>query len=229
MSKINIFPYDAVKYDLLITTIKKCNEITIKKIDKFPEVILEILPRYPHKKTCDELIAELKQSFNDIIVSTNGFSLIEEVSKNLIAQKLTISVAESCTGGLISHLLTQVSGSSNYFMLGAITYSNEAKIKILGVPEDIINRFGAVHEETAKFMAKCIKEKLNTHIGLATTGIAGPTGGSNEKPIGTICLAISFNNNLISKRYTFDLGSREKNKIFFAYLALNLLRLELIK
>ena len=229
MPKLTIFPYDKVKYNLLMTTLEKSNHVTVKKIDRFPEVILEIFSsRSKHEKTTQALIAELKISFGDIIVSTKGLSLIEEVTQNLMTQKLTISVAESCTGGLISHLLTQVSGSSNYFMLGAVTYSNEAKIKILGVPEDIIKNFGAVHEETAKFMARCIRKKLNTHIGLATTGIAGPTGGSPEKPVGTLCVAVSWNKNLCSKRFTFDCGTREKNKIYFAYLALNLLRLEII-
>ena len=228
MPTITIFPYDMAKYKLLINTLERYNQIILKKTDRFPEIIFEIHPKNRHEKTTQDLLTELKSSFKDIIVSTKGHGLIEEVAYHLMKKKLTISVAESCTGGLISHLLTQVSGSSNYFMLGAVTYSNEAKIKILGVPEDIIKNFGAVHEETAKFMARCIRKKLNTHIGLATTGIAGPTGGSPEKPVGTLCVAVSWNKNLCSKRFTFDCGTREKNKIYFAYLALNLLRLEII-
>ncbi len=92
-----------------------------------------------------------------------------------------------------------------------------------------LKKFGAVHEKTAKLMATGIKNKLNTDIGLATTGIAGPTGGTKEKPVGTICISLIFRNNLIAKRYHMDFGNREKNKTFFAYLALNLLRYELIK
>lgn len=119
-------------------------------------------------------------------------TLEEELGKYLIENKLTIATAESCTGGLLSSKLTDVSGSSEYVKLNFVTYANEAKHKILGVSWDILNNFGAVSEECAEAMANGLYEATNCDIALCTTGIAGPTGGTQEKPVGLVYISMRY-------------------------------------
>lgn len=119
-------------------------------------------------------------------------TLEEELGKYLIENKLTIATAESCTGGLLSSKLTDVSGSSEYVKLNFVTYANEAKHKILGVSWDILNNFGAVSEECAEAMANGLYEATDCDIALCTTGIAGPTGGTKEKPVGLIYISMRY-------------------------------------
>ena len=120
-------------------------------------------------------------------------SLEEELGKYLIDNSLTIATAESCTGGLLSSKLTDVSGSSEYVKLNFVTYANEAKHKILGVSWDILNNYGAVSEQCAQAMAEGLKNVTGCDIALCTTGIAGPTGGTKEKPIGLVYISIRYN------------------------------------
>ena len=119
-------------------------------------------------------------------------TLEEELGKYLIENKLTIATAESCTGGLLSSKLTDVSGSSEYVKLNFVTYANEAKHKILGVSWDILNNFGAVSEECAEEMANGLYEATDCDIALCTTGIAGPTGGTKEKPVGLVYISMRY-------------------------------------
>lgn len=119
-------------------------------------------------------------------------TLEEELGKYLIENKLTIATAESCTGGLLSSKLTDVSGSSEYVKLNFVTYANEAKHKILGVSWDILNNFGAVSEECGEAMANGLYEATDCDIALCTTGIAGPTGGTKEKPVGLVYISMRY-------------------------------------
>ena len=117
---------------------------------------------------------------------------IEKITGKLLTEKkLTVSTAESCTGGLLSSRLTDVSGSSSYIKLNFVTYSNEAKIKMLGVPVEILNSYGAVSEQTAALMAQGVRKVAETDIGVGITGIAGPGGGTSEKPVGLVYIGIS--------------------------------------
>jgi len=117
---------------------------------------------------------------------------LEKVIRNLLRQRgWTLSIAESCTGGLICDRITDVSGSSDYFMGGMVNYSNESKEKHLGVPMADIKRYGAVSPQVAKKMAQGVRKTFNTTFGLSTTGIAGPTGGSKEKPVGLVYIGVS--------------------------------------
>jgi PncC family amidohydrolase len=118
-------------------------------------------------------------------------SLSSEVGSALVDHGFTISVAESCTGGLLSHTLTGISGSSAYFMGGVVAYSNQIKEQVLGVKTGTLIEHGAVSEQTACEMAEGIRNQFNTDIGLSTTGIAGPTGGTAEKPVGLVWIGIS--------------------------------------
>ena len=134
----------------------------------------------------EELAAKIVEKLGVAVFATNGELMEEIVGKLLTTSGKTLAVAESCTGGLIGERLTDVTGASAYFVEGAIVYSNEAKIRTLGVAPEIIEKFGAVSAECAEAMAKKIREKAVTDFGISVTGIAGPDGGSEEKPIGTI-------------------------------------------
>lgn len=120
-------------------------------------------------------------------------TLEEELGQILRENKLAIATAESCTGGLVSSRLTDVSGSSDYVMLNFVTYANEAKHKVLGVSWDILNNFGAVSEQCAQAMAEGLQNATDCDVALCTTGIAGPTGGTAEKPVGLMFTAVKYN------------------------------------
>lgn len=138
-------------------------------------------------------------------------SLLNTISNKLKKKNLSIATAESCTGGLLAHLLTNISGSSEYFERGVVTYSNISKIELLGIPKETIKEYGAVSEETAKAMAIGIKERSNVDIGISTTGIAGPTGGTKEKPVGLVYIGIATSKNTQVKRFIFS-EKRVQNK-----------------
>ena len=148
--------------------------------------------------------------------------LLNNVSQQLKKRNLTIATAESCTGGLIAHTLTNVSGSSDYFDRGVVSYSNRAKMELLGVPDSTIKKYGAVSEQVALAMADGMRVKSGVDIGLATTGIAGPMGGNNEKPVGLVYVAISTSNKTEVKKFLFS-GSRLQNKESTCNAALDML------
>ncbi len=136
---------------------------------------------------------------------------------------LTLSLAESCTGGLIANMLTNVAGSSEYFYGGVVAYSNSAKVKYLGVDESTLKTFGAVSSETAREMADGMRKSSGTDIALAVTGIAGPDGGSPLKPVGLVYIAISGQNETVCRDYIFK-GNRGEIKNLTANNALQLLK-----
>jgi len=130
--------------------------------------------------------------------------LLVKVSDLFKKNNYKIAIAESCTGGLISNTLTDISGSSDYFDRGIISYSNTSKIELLGVPKALIIKHGAVSSEVAKAMADGIRKKSDVDIGLATTGIAGPNGGTPEKPVGLVFIAISTKKKTWVKKFNFS-------------------------
>lgn len=138
-------------------------------------------------------------------------SLEKRLGERLREKKLTISVAESCTGGLISHRITNISGSSDYFEQGVITYSNKSKMHLLDVPKLILESFGAVSAESAKAMAEGVRTISKSDLGLAVTGIAGPTGGTMQKPVGLVYIGLSSKKPTRVKEFKFS-GSREMIK-----------------
>jgi nicotinamide-nucleotide amidase len=160
--------------------------------------------------------------------SVDGSSMEAVVGRLLLHKNATLAVAESCTGGLISHWLTNVPGSSNYFLFSGVTYSNESKERVLGVSSDILKQFGAVHEEAVKEMAECARRVSGAGYGLATSGIAGPDGGTAEKPVGTVCIGLSTPHSTKGFRFFFPFNSRSKNKRIFSMTALDMLRKELL-
>ena len=129
--------------------------------------------------------------------------------KYLINKKISISVAESCTGGLVAALFTSKPGSSKIFKLGIISYSNKSKVEILKVPKSIIRKYGAVSEQCCKYMLIGISKLSKTKISISVTGIAGPKGGTTEKPIGTVFVGIKLNNNYKIFKFTFKNKGRK--------------------
>ncbi len=134
----------------------------------------------------EKLANELEKALGKAVFSTNGETMEEIVGIRLKERGETVSVAESCTGGLIARRLTEIPGSSAYFMEGAVTYSNEAKIRTLNVSAEILEKYGAVSAECAEAMAKGMRQRAGTDHAISVTGIAGPDGGSEEKPVGTV-------------------------------------------
>ncbi len=150
-------------------------------------------------------------------------SVEEEIGKLLREKGLTLGAVESATGGLISHRITNVAGSSDYYKGSVTAYSNEAKIKIVGVPEELIQRYGAVSFQVAEAMARGGRKLLNVDICIADTGIAGPTGETPGKPVGLFYLGLSHENGTFSRKHIFQ-GDRLQNKEQAAETALAWLR-----
>jgi nicotinamide-nucleotide amidase len=197
----------------------------------FPEHHLTVSVRTENPQQAEHLLdlieTIIEERLSPYIISNNGQPLEEVVGELFLAKKLTLSVAESCTGGLIGHQITSVPGSSEYFDRGIIVYSNAAKAELLAIPKRILTRYGAVSKETALLMAEGIRKLSGSDIGLAVTGIAGPGGGTPEKPVGTVWIALSSAQGTQAALYQFS-GRRDQVKILTAYTALNEVRKFLI-
>lgn len=162
----------------------------------------------------------------ELVFGWDDQTLAEVVGGELAKQGMSLAVAESCTGGLVCKMITDVAGSSRYFQRGWTTYSNEAKVSELGVAAELIERCGAVSEEVAGAMALAAQQKAGTDFGIGITGIAGPGGGSVEKPVGLVYIAVAGANGCQVKGNNFS-GSRGRIRLRSALLALNMLRLSL--
>jgi len=164
----------------------------------------------------------------DVSIYGEGKESIEEVIIQLAKNKnKTVSTAESCTGGLIGHRLTEVSGSSDVYKGGLVVYSNESKMSMLGVEKDILEAHGAVSKETAESMARNVINKFGSDYGISVTGIAGPTGGTDEKPVGLIYIGLAKKGHVKVKEFHFG-TNRKRNKLRTSQAALNWLRLSLL-
>jgi nicotinamide-nucleotide amidase len=163
------------------------------------------------------------------LLSPNGDSMETVVGQLLIDSRQTLAVAESCTGGLIANRLTDVAGSSQYFLFSGVTYSNESKTRALGVSAEDIEKYGAVHEKIAEQMARGAKALSGADWAISTTGIAGPDGGTENKPVGTVCIGISGPKGDKGMRYYLPFGRRLQNKKIFAVTAMDILRRALLQ
>jgi nicotinamide-nucleotide amidase len=163
----------------------------------------------------------------EYVFSTGEETIDEAVSALFIRQGLTLALAESCTGGMIAQRITSVSGSSRYFLEGAVTYSNAAKIRQLGVEPALLAEKGAVSGEVAAAMAKGVRQVAGSHLGLAVTGIAGPDGGTDDKPVGTVFISLAAPDGCWTKRFQFS-SSRDEIRTITAWTALDWLRRYLI-
>jgi nicotinamide-nucleotide amidase len=194
----------------------------------FPEIHLRISAQADRDEVVNDLLdwieREVSNRIGDYVFSTKGEELEQVVGDILKRKKLTLAIAESCTGGLLAHRITNVPGSSEYFERGVVSYSNESKVDVLGVDNILIESKGAVSAEVVQSMAEGVRILANTDLGVGVSGIAGPTGGSSEKPVGTVFIGISCKNKeTFSRRYQFR-GTREEIKIITSEAALDLIR-----
>lgn len=175
------------------------------------------------ERLVQELGKEIEISLEDYIFATSEQSLEEVVGLQLALKQATIAVAESCTGGMLAQRLTSVPGSSRYFQSGIVTYSNESKIDLAGIPPLLLEMQGAVSEEVARGLAECVREKVGTTIGVGVTGIAGPGGGSPEKPVGTVHIAVAGPQGTVHRHQVFP-GNRDRIRSWASQSALDMVR-----
>jgi nicotinamide-nucleotide amidase len=178
------------------------------------------------QKTVDLAEAKTREALGSDIFGFGRDTLEEVVVKMLQKQKQTVTTAESCTGGFLSHRITMVSGSSDVFRKGFVVYSNDAKATMLGVPGHLLVEYGAVSEPVVKSMAENALRKAEADFALAITGIAGPTGGSDEKPVGTVYIALATRTGVEVQHHKYNF-ERETFKFVTSQTALNMLRLKL--
>lgn len=194
----------------------------------FPEVHVKLTATKSGKMSAEAIFCEadrlMSEIFGDLIFSTNGDSMEKVVGQLLKEKGLRLAIAESITGGLIGHRLTEVPGSSDYFLASLVCYSNTAKVKLLGVSEETLRTKGAVSRETAIEMARGARRVNGADLGLSVTGIAGPTGGSGEKPVGTVYIGLSSYHIEGARHFLFGGLSRDKIKLLTAESALDILR-----
>ena len=205
-------------------------------LDDYPQINVAFLPRFTgvdirlttsDKNTLNRLVDQISPVIQKYHFGGEGVELEDVVGKLLIKNRKTIATAESCTGGLIGDRLTNVSGSSLYYKGGIVAYSNGVKEKAIGVKRETLDSVGSVSEATALEMAKGIRNKLNADIGLSTTGIAGPKGGTKEKPVGLVYVAISYDRGEKAYRFSFT-PYRKTNKLMTSQAALNITRIHIL-
>ena len=158
------------------------------------------------------------------VLSTSGAEMAAVVGELLLARKAALAVAESCTGGLVAKQLTDVPGSSGFFVFSGVTYANDAKVRVLGVDQATLDDVGAVHEDTAVEMAEGARRVAAADFAASTTGIAGPDGGTADKPVGTVCIGLATLDGVRAWRYVYPFGDRDLNRRIFAAMALDRLR-----
>jgi nicotinamide-nucleotide amidase len=199
----------------------------------FPVIHVKLNVQETDGPSAAELLAQadqwIRKTLGRKLFATGNASMAEVVGRLLTRKASTLALAESCTGGLIANWVTDVAGSSDYFLFSGVTYANSSKIGVLKVSPNLISQVGAVHEDTAQAMAQGARLIAGATYGLATSGIAGPSGGTPDKPVGTVCIGLATPHKTAGYRYTFPYRNRLKNKEVFAMQALDLLRRELLQ
>ena len=204
---------------------------TIAPYAKEGEVTFRITAKGKDEEEARKLIKPLKEEvynrLGNLIYNTGDVSIQETVGEMLVNKNMTIGVSESCTGGLVSAKLIEYPGISSVFLEGAVTYSNEAKMRTLNVKKDTLEKFGAVSEETAREMAEGIAKRCGSRIGVSTTGIAGPGGGTEEKPVGLVYIGVYIDGETKVERHVFS-GNRTAVRNKASMTALNMVRKSLL-
>lgn len=200
---------------------------TIATYAKEGEVTIRVSARVEQGKDAEKLfgpvIEEIRKRTGDSLYSEEDRTLDQVAAELLFRHKLTLATAESCTGGLISQMLTNIPGISSVFMGGAVTYSNDAKEECLGVRRDTLLQYGAVSRQTAEEMAAGVRSRLKTDIGVAVTGIAGPDGGTPEKPVGLVYIGLSSEKGTVTKELRL-LGNRKRIRTITALHVFDMIR-----
>jgi len=218
--------------ELINELFRFCTNPTIALLASHLEVKIRLTARAKDEKEADELLSklehQLREKLHENIFAVNDDTMEKAVAMLLTLKRLTLATAESCTGGLLSSRLTDVPGSSAYFLRGAVTYSNQAKIDTLAVKKISLDMYGAVSKQVAEEMAEGARKLAGSDIGLSVTGIAGPDGGTLEKPVGLVYIAISTDNEMLSKEFRLS-GDRIWIKERTAQSALDMLRRYLLQ
>jgi nicotinamide-nucleotide amidase len=195
------------------------------------QIELHLTVKAPDRVTADgaldSAVRALSAALGESVYSVDGSSIEAVVGRMLKDRGLTIAAAESCTGGLLSSRLTDVPGSSDYVQSGVVCYSNRSKVEWLGVPETLIAEHGAVSEPVARAMASGVRSRAHASIGIGITGIAGPGGGTAEKPVGTVAIAVLWDDVAQVRTFQF-IGGRDLVKFQASQAALNAVRLMLL-
>lgn len=213
------------KLDDLVKPVKLGSDAKLSFRAHFPDLTLRLTlgGGAAREKEFAELRRQIRAILSDYIYGEGEISLEQVVGDLLLKQRRTLALAESCTGGMISHRITRVAGSSAYYLGGAVTYSNDAKVRFLGVKTTTLQEHGAVSRETALEMSQGIRERIGADIGLSVTGIAGPSGGSEAKPVGTVWISIAIEKRHEARLFQFH-GERERVILGASQAALNWLR-----
>ncbi len=227
-STLKVFGYtESAIADLLKDLNPQNYSAVLAYLPRFPENHVKITVKGNFPAEVEENLKKLSQIIGEKlagrVIATNEETLEEIVGRLLQSNQATLAVAESCTGGLVTHRLTQIPGSSAYFERGVVVYSNAAKVQMLQVPESLITAHGAVSAEVAEKMAEGVRRASNTTLGLGITGIAGPGGASEEKPVGTVFIALASPKGTVSKKYQFS-GDRNQVKTISAYTGIDWVR-----
>lgn len=217
--------------EIIMDIVEKQTNPTVAPYAKANGLTLRIAASAATQEEAEKLIIpvekEIRARLGDNIYGEGDSALEDVVAQLLIKNKLTIATAESCTGGLLSGRLINYPGISSVFMEGVVTYSNQSKIKLLNVKPETLEKYGAVSEEVAKEMAEGIYKTANTNIGVSVTGIAGPEGGTENKPVGLVYLGICINGATKVKKINLS-GNRNRIRHFITTSALDLIRREII-
>ncbi len=179
------------------------------------------------KESLLQLSGQFFDRIGNYVYAEDWETLEDAVGRLLIERGLTLATAESCTGGLLGSRITNVAGSSEYFLGGIVSYNDAAKMNLLGVSQKTLNQFGAVSEETAQEMAAGVRKVLQSDVGVSITGIAGPSGGTEDKPVGLVYIAVDVAGDVAARKFVFS-QDRRYNKELSAQAALNMVRLSLV-
>lgn len=225
---IKVYGLDEARIAEMFTKLERTSgDVVFGFYPHFPENHITVSLRGKDEPAVTKALDKVERGIMSLVgpyVFATGNQEMEEVVGRLLNERgKTLSVAESCTGGLIGHRLTDVAGSSNYFQGGVVSYSNRSKADILDVDPKTLEAHGAVSAETAEEMARGIRERMKADLGLAVTGIAGPEGGSREKPVGTVYIGLNSSDEVFSRRYRFW-GRRKQVKLNTSMMALDWVR-----
>lgn len=205
--------------------------VTLGFRTQFPDNLVRVVVRAADEAAAEEklrgVVDQIRLRLGELLLGEGERPLEEIVGELLRERKLTLAVAESCTGGLLTSRITDVPGSSAYLIAAMVSYADEAKVRELGVSEANLEAHGAVSEPVAQQMAEGVRRRTGADLGLATTGIAGPDGGTPEKPVGTVCVALSDAEGTLARRYQL-MRDRARNKLLASQLALDWIRRRLL-
>ncbi|MCS5634607.1 MAG: competence/damage-inducible protein A [Candidatus Marinimicrobia bacterium] len=216
---------ESVLAEKLVDVTDNTRPVTVAFLPQFTGVDIRLT--CPKKNPLIEIEEKIRDRVDKYIYATGIVNLEETVGDMLVKCGYTISTAESCTGGLLGHRFTNVPGSSTYYLGGVVSYSNDMKMKTLGVQENTLQEFGAVSKQTATEMAQGVRDLFGSDLAIAVTGIAGPGGGTAEKPVGLVYITLVHNDTVWAKEFKF-FTDRKLNKQLSSQVALNMVRIHLL-